>query len=413
LFPLLASTSISHGMSPRISRKEFLLSSGPLLLSSVPLATWLLTGCKEKADSVGKKRIKLGYMGLTCEAPLFVAKEKGFFEAEGVEVEMIKTEWTQFKDLLNLGEIHIGQQPIMMFLKPIQEGLNVKMTVGVHKGCLRVQALRDGPIKTVEDLRGKRIGVPGMGTPPFIFANRVLGRHKVDPRSEVEWRVFPSGELGLALDKGAVDAVCNSEPIGSLLLSQGKVHTIADLGVDLPYKDEYCCSLMLNSKYVTTNNEACAATVRGILKGAKWVEKNPRAAAKLSIEKGYLASNPELNAKALAALPFTPSVSGGRDAIRTAATDMIVAGMLSSTTDIADITRRIFVEFEGVTDEWLNGLQVETVADGQIPVGHDQLVALELATEGPPVFAETCCSPRSRMVNSDSRDNAISFHSNR
>jgi NitT/TauT family transport system substrate-binding protein len=382
-------------------------------LGSVPLASWLVAGCKKNADSVQRKSIKLGYMGLTCEAPIFVAKEKGFFAEEDLAVDMMKTEWTQFKDLLNLGDIHIGQQPIMMFLKPIQEGLNVRMTAGVHKGCLRIQAPRDGKIKTVEDLRGKRLGVPGMGTPPFIFANRVLGRHKVDPRTEVEWRVFPSGELGLALDKGAVDAVCNSEPIGSLLLASGKVQNIADLGVDLPYKDEYCCSLMLNSKYVTTNPDACAAAVRAILKGAKWVQTNPRAAARLSIEKGYLASNPELNAKALGELPFIPSVSGGRDAIRTAATDMMVAGMLSPTTDIADITRRIFVEFDGVTDDWLKGVQVETVAGGQIPIDQDQRLALELATEGPPVFAETCCSPRSRMVNSDLRDNAISISSSR
>jgi NitT/TauT family transport system substrate-binding protein len=392
-------------MSPRISRKQF-------LLRSLSLAPFLLAGCKREAESVQGKKIKLGYMGLTCEAPIFVAWEKGFFDGENVAVEMRKCEWTQFKDLLNLGEIHVGQQPIMMFLKPIEEGLNVRMTAGVHKGCLRIQASRDGTIKAVADLRGKRIGVPGMGTPPFIFANRVLGRNKIDPRSEIEWRVFPSGELGLALQKGAVDAVANSEPIGSLLLADGKVQNIADLGAD-PYKDEYCCSVMLNSKYVTTNPEACAAAVRAILKGAKWVQANPRAAARLSIEKGYLASNPELNAQALSALPFIPSVSGGRDAIRAAATDMMAVGMLSPTTDIEAVTRRVFVEFEGVTDEWLKNVHVDTVAGGQIPADQQQRVAFELATEGPPVFAESCCSGRSRIVNFDFRDNAISVHNSR
>jgi hypothetical protein len=46
----------------------------------------------------------------------------------------------------------------------------------------------------VQDLLSKRIGVPGMGTPPFIFANRVLGANGIDPSKEITCRVFPAGE---------------------------------------------------------------------------------------------------------------------------------------------------------------------------------------------------------------------------
>jgi NitT/TauT family transport system substrate-binding protein len=387
--------SFATAMNSRISRREFLLATSA---ASVVLMSCSKGGDSSQANAKQSKNVKLGYMGLTCEAPLFIAQEKGYFKAEGLDLELVKTEWTQFKDLLNLGKIHIGQQPIMMFLKPIEEGLNVKMTVGVHKGCLRIQAAANGNIKTVEDLRGKRIGVPGMGTPPFIFANRVLGRHKVDPKTEIEWRVFSSGELGLALQKGAVDAVACSEPIGSLLMAEQKVHNVADLGVDEHYVDEYCCSLMLNAKFATERRETCAATVRAILKGSKWVEKNPRAAARLSVEKRYLASNPELNAKAIGSMRFIPSVSGGREAIRTAAQDMRSVGMLSASMDVNDVIKKIFVEFDGVTDEWLKTVEVETVAGGQLPPDHDDIVRQELAIDGGPLFAETCCSRKSRIV---------------
>lgn len=378
-----------------MTRKNFLksLSAGSLMLA----------GCKKPsgngAASDNSMRVKVGFMGLTCEAPLFMAFEHGYYAAEGLQVEMVKCEWTQFKDVLALGSIHVGQQPVVMFLKPIEQGMDVKMTGGVHRGCLRVQTFKESNIKVVEDLRGKRIGVPGMGTPPFIFANRVLGRNKVDPRTEIQWRVFPSGELGLAMQKGEVDAVATSEPVGSLLMAAGNIHNVADLGVDQPYADEYCCSIMLNGKFADTNQKACGAVTRAILKGAKWVEKNARAAAKLSIEKGYLASNPELNAQALGALRFIPSVSGGKDAIRTAAQDMIGIGMLNANTDIAELTRRIYVEPPGLTDEWLNSVEVEKVADGQILPDQWDRVAFELATKGAPKFAETCCSARSRIVN--------------
>src|SRR5438874_10474953 len=111
----------------------------------------------------------------------------------------------------------------MYFLMPIEQGLDVKFTGGIHRGCLRVQAAKNGSVNSITDLRGKRIGVPGMGTPPFIFANRVLGAHGIDASKEITWRVFPAGELGLALDKGEVDAVADSEDRKSTRLNSSHV----------------------------------------------------------------------------------------------------------------------------------------------------------------------------------------------
>src|SRR5207237_91131 len=149
----------------------------------------------------------------------------------------------------------------------------------------------------------------------------------------ITWRVFPAGELGLALEKGEVDAVADSEPIGTLLLSDGKVRNVADQATDAPYKDEYCCAVIVNGKFLANNPKAAAAATRAILKGAKWVETDPAAAAKLSVEKKYLASNPELNTIAISHLRYIPSVSGAEAAVRSAAADMKSLGMLNPTTD--------------------------------------------------------------------------------
>src|SRR5437773_9573141 len=303
-----------------------------------------LTGCNKNSDSSsgGSAKVRVGYIGLTCEAPIFTAVEKGFFKEEGLEVSLVKCEWANYKDVLALGGFDITHQLVMYFLKPIEQGLDVKFTGGIHRGCLRVQAPVNGKINTVGDLRGKRIGVPGMGTPPFIFANRVLGAHGIDPAKEITWRVFPAGELGLALEKGAVDAVADSEPIGSLLLAQGKVKNVADQAKDAPYKDEYCCAVIVSGKFLAANPKAAAAATRALLKAAKWVEANPAAAARLSVEKKYLASNPELNTVAISHLRYVPSVSGADEAVKSAAAEMKTAGMLSPSTNVADLAKRAF-----------------------------------------------------------------------
>jgi NitT/TauT family transport system substrate-binding protein len=222
-------------------------------------------------------------------------------------------------------------------------------------------------IRTIKDLRGKRIGVPGMGTPPFIFANRVLGANGIDPKKEITWLVFPAGELGLALDRGEVDAVADSEPIGSMLLASSKVRNIADQATDVPYKDEYCCAVIVNGKFLARNPKATAAGTRALLKAAKWVETNPAAAARLSVDKKYLASTAEHNAVAISHLRYVPSVSGAETAVKLASEEMKIAGMLSPSTDVEDLARKAFVQLEGVNDEWLNSLKVEQVAGGKVP----------------------------------------------
>jgi NitT/TauT family transport system substrate-binding protein len=363
----------------------------------------LLPGCEKRVGRAEKTadglwKVRVGFIGITCEAPIFTAIEMGFFKEEGIQPELVKCEWSKYKDVLALGGYDITHHLVMYFLKPIEQGLDVKFTAGIHKGCLRVQAPVKGNIHTVADLKGKIIGVPGMGTPPFIFANRVIGAHGIDARREIEWRVFPAGELGLAMEKGEIHACANSEPIGSLLLAQGIVRNVADQAKDAPYKDEYCCAVIANGKWLTVNPDVGAAATRAMLKAAKWVNENPRAAAHLSVEKKYLASNPELNTKAIGNLSYVPSVLGGEAAVRSAATEMKTAGMLSASTDVEDLAKRAFLRLDGVNDDWVKKVQVARVEGGQLPADQERRVAIELATVGTPVEVATCCAPASKVA---------------
>jgi NitT/TauT family transport system substrate-binding protein len=178
--------------------------------------------------------------------------------------------------------------------------------------------------------------------------------------------VYPNGELGLALDKGEVDAIANSEPIGSMLVAMGKVRNIADQAADMPYKDEYCCAVVVNGKYAKENSQKTAAATRALLKAAKWVETNPKAAAKISVEGKYLASTVDQNTFAISHLRYVPSVVGAQKAIVSASEEMKIAGMLNASTDIAKLSAQAFLPLEGVSDEWLQTLQVETVAGAQV-----------------------------------------------
>ena len=340
-------------------------------LLTVLVCTALLAGCGEKGNTtkvINSKHVKIGFIGLTCEAPIYTAFEKGFFKDEGIEPELVKCSWAAYKDNLALGSYDITHHLVMYFLKPIEQGLDVRFLGGVHTGCLRVQTGVDSPIHKIQDLKGKRIGVPGMGTPPFVFANRVLGTHGVDPSTDISWKVYPAGELGLALKKGEVDAVADAEPIGTLLISTGIARNVEgmDEATDMPYADEYCCEIIANGKWIDANPDSAARAARAILRGAKWVNQNPKAAAELAVEKKYLASTAELNTVALSRLKYIPSVKKAEETLYTAAKEMRVAKMLSPTTDTDALAKKAFQHLEGVTDEWLKTVQVEKVPGGQV-----------------------------------------------
>lgn len=337
--------------------------------------------------SSGPAKVKVAYLGLTCEAAMFVAQEKGFIKDEGLDVEFVKTDWDGLRDGLGLGRFDANYTLIMYLLKPIEQGLDVKITGGVHSGCLRVQAGVKTEIKSPKDLKGKRIGVPThLGSPPFLFTSRVLAANGMDPKKDVEWVVLAPDVLGLALDKGQVDAVCDSEPIGSILLGQGKVRTVADQAVDAPYKDEYCCAVVVSGALAKRDPASAAKVTRALLKGARWVEANPSAAAKLSVEGKYIAASTEVNAQAISKLKYMPGIARCRTSLDLAAAEMKAAGLLNASTNPSELAARAWLDLPGVTDEWIAGLKVEAVAGGG-PVEADHAAFAAMTLEG----VRTCC----------------------
>src|SRR5437588_5382471 len=376
----------------RLSRYSQSLYMNTAQLITALLIALTLSGCSKKAAKAGpSNKVRVGYIGLTCEAPIFAAVEKGFFKEEGLEIELVKCNWAAYKDALALGSFDITHHLTMLFLKPIEQGLDVRFLAGIHRGCLRVQAGVKTNIHTVEDLKGKRIGVPGMGTPPFVFANRVFGTHGVDAGKDITWKVYPAGELGLALKKGEVDAVADAEPIGTLLIAQGIARNVEgmDEATDLPYAKEYCCEIIANGKWIDANPDSAARATRAILRGAVWVQQNPKAAAQLAVDKKYLASTVELNTVALSRLTYIPSVKIAEETLYTAAKEMREAKMLSPTTDTDALAKRAFQHLPGVTDEWIKTVKVEKVPGGQIDPNQDiRLYAELILRDG----MDACCA---------------------
>jgi NitT/TauT family transport system substrate-binding protein len=336
-----------------------------LALAAAALA--LPSGCgKSRPGADGDPgKIKVAYLGLTCEAPIFVAQEKGLFAEQGIDVEIVRTDWDGLREGLASGQFQANHTLVMYILKGVERGSDIKITAGVHTGCLRVQVGKNSAVKGVAELKGKKIGVPtNVGSPPTMFASRVLAAAGIDPSveaKEVEWVAMEPGQLGQRLEQGKLDAVATSDPIGTILEGTGITRTIADQARDRPYADEFCCAVVVNGEFARAYPAAAAKVTRAILKGAKWVQENPKAAAEMGVEKKYITAKVEINTQALMQLKYTPGVAQGKRSVEQAAADMKKAKLLGPSADPAALAKRAWLDLDGVTDEWIVAQNVDRV----------------------------------------------------
>jgi len=139
-------------------------------------------------------------------APLITAQALGFFEAEGLEVELIEPADPAMPPKLvaaGQGDIAISYQPTLH--AQIEEGLPLKWIGTLVETPLNsLIVLKDGPIKELKDLKGKKVGFSVSG-----FEDAMLGQmlRSVDLSVDDVELINVNFALSPSLMSGQVDAV--------------------------------------------------------------------------------------------------------------------------------------------------------------------------------------------------------------
>jgi NitT/TauT family transport system substrate-binding protein len=264
-----------------------------------------LAACRGKTGSGRFKYGKLnlpGKDGALCNAPTYIALEKGFFAEEGFDVTLISADTETRKIGLNNGTIPMVNGDFQFF-PSIEEGVNVKVVDGLHKGCIKFVVRPDSDISTAEDFRGKKIGVDEIGGTPHQVASVWLEKAGISARpenGEVQFLPFSDGNLELeALYSGAIDVAAMWDPLGSVAEKAGKVKVVFDLTTDPIFADHYCCYLYASSKVINESPEKIAALLRAYRKAQDWIANNPAEAVEIISGKKYSAIEDEILAAEL------------------------------------------------------------------------------------------------------------------
>jgi NitT/TauT family transport system substrate-binding protein len=221
-----------------------------------------------------------------CAAPTYIAKEKGFFAEEGLDVTLVSGTFETNKAGLASGRYPVSTGDFQFF-PSIHQGLDIKLVDGLHQGCIKVLAPPWSDILTPAQLAGKRIGVDEIGGSPMAVTTVLLANHGIDPINGVSWIPFPKDQLELAVEKGEVDAVALWDPFATLAERKGYI-TLSDIAIDPLFAGKYCCFLFASGKQIKEHPQRIAALVRAFRKASEWIAAYPQEAARISIDKGYI-----------------------------------------------------------------------------------------------------------------------------
>lgn len=320
-------------------------------ISLMLIAALLLTSCGQKpaASKAEDFVLKVGYSGGLCEAPLHIAQEKGFFQEEGLKVEIIKLAPGTAFEAVTSGQVNAGFGLLASLIQPLSNGLPIKITSGLHTGCDKVLIPKDSGIKTLTDLKGKRIGVPSMNSSPIIFAKRALadaGVNVTEKNPEVEFVVFSASELPLALQRGAVDALAMNDPTAAVAIKENGLTALVDSGVTEPYNKQYCCTAYVRDDIAKDYPEVAAKYTRAMQKASAWIAKNQDETAQIQVDKKYVPGDPVFNASILKTYNYIPSAQGAYDAFGITAKQLQQVGMLDKTVDIDALQKNSFLLFK-------------------------------------------------------------------
>ncbi len=177
--------------------------------------------CAGFADAQGRKLelLRVGVSNFSASyAPLIVAQKRGFYQEEGLTVEIIL-----LAGLLGTRALVGGSVDFASASNPnaAVQGARLKMLVVFNDKPTSVLVARPG-IKTVEELRGKRVGGSTVGSLEYGWLKELLPKFGLSLERDVNFLpIGPTSARFTALRAGSIDATVLSPPSSFLAEDAG------------------------------------------------------------------------------------------------------------------------------------------------------------------------------------------------
>ena len=242
----------------------------------------VLSGCGSSGstnDALTHIRLPMGYIPNIQYAPFYVAVEKGYFKEAGIEIEFDYKFETEGVKLVGAGELPFALVSGDQVLTARAQGLPVTYVAAWYQQYpVSVVAKSELGIIVPQDLKGKKIGLPGLFGANYVGLRALLNAGELSESDVTLDAVgFNQVELVAAGQQDIIVGYTANEPIQ--LKAQGIAVTeirVAD------YAQLASNGILASEKVIAENPELVRTFVGAFLRGLKDTIENPDEAFKIS-----------------------------------------------------------------------------------------------------------------------------------
>ncbi len=238
-----------------------------LLLASLVF----LPACR-KPSGLHKFRIGLGpFVGF---GPLYLAQQQGFFKDAGIDAELIVlTGLAERNSALKAGRIDALAAPVDYFVLSAGNNLSATITMAIDESNGADGIVATSDIKTVADLRGKRVAFQ-RGLPSEFFLRALLQQNGLS-LADLKPVDMETAQAGAAFISKQVDAAVIWEPWLTKASQEGHGHVLAS-SKDYPNLIVDC--LAFNQSVVSRSPQEVQAIVNAVLRAIAYSKAHPEEA---------------------------------------------------------------------------------------------------------------------------------------
>lgn len=254
----------------------------------VMVAAGVLATTATLSDAWAQQKLRFAFIKSTTLIPFFFAQEKGYFKAEGLDVEMISVPGgPAVVAAMAGGSADIGYAAITPVAIARDQGQPYKFFIGLeqehHPKLLwgSIIASEKSGIKTIADLKGKKVMVAAPGGLCELATRDWLASAGLK-WSDIQPLHNPPPQMQAALEVGNADAACIFEPFFTAAMASKAKPVLLAQGYLAKHPDPYTVDgIFASDKWIAENGKAIEAMKRAVLKA--WIElsKDPALVKKI------------------------------------------------------------------------------------------------------------------------------------
>ena len=261
--------------------------------SVLPLAS-LQAMAQAKAGPIEKKDLKIGFIPITCATPLIMAKPLGFYEKQGLNVEVVKTAgWALIRDKMINKEYDATH-----FLSPMPLAISLGLgstatpmnvaTIQNTNGQAITLSVKHKDKRDPKQWKGFKFAVPFEFSMHNFLLRYYVAEAGLNPDTDIQIRVVPPPEMVANLRAGNIDGFLGPDPFNQRAVFEevGFIHLLTkELWDGHP-----CCAFGTSTEFIQKNPNTFIALYRAVLTAAAMARKpdNRELIAKVISPQAYL-----------------------------------------------------------------------------------------------------------------------------